>query len=77
MGNGNIVVLALGSLLSEIGGKGCIPNADELGGVEDGIAQVSGASLLHMGIAVCELPGLVGGWRKTSVGQHLILGIEP
>ena len=35
-------------------------NTDVLGSVVNGKAQVSGASLLHAGVAVVELPRLVG-----------------
>lgn len=60
MGYGHIVMLALSSLLGKICSKAGISKADVLGGVEDGIAQVSGPSFFHVGIAVVELPGLVG-----------------
>ena len=42
----------------------------------DGIAQVSGPSLLHMSVTVVELPGLVSRRRQTGVGQHLVGGIK-
>ena len=77
MRDGNIVVFTLRSLLGEICGKGGIPQADIFGGIEDGVAQVSGASFLHMGIAVFELAGLVGRWRKPGVGQQFIRRLEP
>ena len=56
MRNGDIVMLALRTFLREIGGKGWVPKANVFGGIVDRIAQVSGASLFHVGIAVLELP---------------------
>ena len=56
MGYGNIIVLTLGTLLGKVGGKGWIVDTDIFGGVENGVAQVSGASFLHVGIAVGKLP---------------------
>ena len=56
VGYGNIIVLTLGTLLGKVGGKGWIVDTDIFGGVENGVAQVSGASLLHVGIAVGKLP---------------------
>ena len=47
---------------------GRVPEADVFSGVIEGIAEIAGASLLHMGIAVFELPGLVG---NTSHGVGL------
>ena len=49
MGNCNIVVLAFGPFFSEISGKGGIPQADILGGIKNGVAQVSGASFTSLG----------------------------
>ena len=60
MGYGNVIVLTFSPLLGKVGGKGWIMDTDILGGVENGIAQVSGASFLHVGIAVGQLPRLVG-----------------
>ena len=56
MGYGNIIVLSLSPLLGEVGGEIRIPITDKLRGVENGVAQVSGASFLHVGIAVGKLP---------------------
>ena len=50
--------------------------ADVLGSVVEGIAQIPGASFLHVGIAVFELPGLVGRRRHPRIGQQLIRGIK-
>ena len=55
MGYGNIVVLALGPLLSKVSSKCWIPVADVLCGIENGISQISGASLLHVRIAISKL----------------------
>ena len=76
MGQGHIVMLAFSTFLGEVGGKGRVPAADVLRGVVDGIAQVSGSTLLHMGIAVVELPRLVGRRRKAGVSQNLVGRIE-
>lgn len=46
--DGNIVMLALRSLLSKIGGEGRIPMADVLCGVVKGVAKVSGTALFHV-----------------------------
>ena len=47
---GDIVMLALGSLLSKISSKDRIPKADIFRGVVEGVAQISGSSLLHVGV---------------------------
>lgn len=52
VGYGNIIMLAFSSLLSKVCGKGRIPIANKLRGVENGIAQVSRAPFLHVGIAI-------------------------
>ena len=49
--DGHIVVLTLGSLFDEIGSKGWVSKADVFGGIVDRIAQISGASFLH--VRVC------------------------
>ena len=51
--------------------------ADVLGSVVEGIAQIPGATLLHAGIAVFELPGLIGRRRHPRIDQQLVRGIEP
>ena len=38
VGNGNIVVLTLGTFLRKVSGKGGIPKANKLGGIKDGKA---------------------------------------
>jgi len=55
VGDGNIVMLTLGSFFSEISGKGRVPKANVLGGVEESKSQVSGAAFLHMGITIHKL----------------------
>ena len=56
MRDSNIIMLALSPFPGKVGGKGWIMDTDIFGGVENSIAQVSGASLLHVGIAVGKLP---------------------
>ena len=48
-----------------------------LGGIVEGKTQVSGASFLHMGIAVDKLPRLAGRGREIGKGQNFIWGIKP
>ena len=48
MGERNIVVLALSPFLGEVSGKGRLPKADVFGGVIKRVAQITGASLLHV-----------------------------
>ena len=55
MRDGNIVVLSLASLLGKVGRKYWIPITDEFSGIENGIAQVSGASFLHVSVAAGKL----------------------
>ena len=50
--DGNIVVLALGPFLGEIGGEGWIPMTDKLGSVKERVSQVSGSTLFHVGVTV-------------------------
>lgn len=52
-------MLTLGSFLGQVCGKGGVPEADVFSGVIEGVAKITGASFLHVGIAVFELPGLV------------------
>lgn len=73
MGYGYIVMLTLCSFFfCKVGGKGGVPNANVLGGVVKCKAQVSGTQLLHVGVAVVEMPRLVGGRRKAGVSQNLV-----
>ena len=72
MGQSNIVVLALCSLFGKVSGKNGIPEADIFGSVEESVAQITGATLLHMGIAVFELSGLVSRRRHSCIGQELV-----
>ena len=58
---GNIVMLALSPFPGKVCGESWIPITDKLRSIENGIAQVSGASFLHVGTAVGKLPRLVGG----------------
>lgn len=76
MGESHIVVLAFSHLFGKVGSESRIPVADIFGGIVEGVAQVSGATLLHMGIAVVELPGLVSRGRKAGKGQELVWGIK-
>lgn len=55
----HVVVLALGSLLGEVSMESWVSMANVLGGVVESKTQVSGAPLLHMGVAVVELARLV------------------
>ena len=48
MGERNIVVLALSPLLGKISSKGWVSKADIFGGVVKRVAQITGASLLHV-----------------------------
>ena len=70
-------MFALSSFLGEVYGKGGVPEADVFGGVIEGVTKITGASLLHVGIAVFELPGLVSRWGHPSVSQQLVGGIKP
>ena len=73
----HVVVLALGELLGEVGRERGVPAADVLGGVVEGVAQVARAALLHVGEAVLELAGLVGGGRHPRVRQQLVRRGKP
>lgn len=48
MGYCNIIMLTFGDLLCKIYIEGRIPLANILGGIEQGIYKISGASLFHM-----------------------------
>ena len=43
-------MLALGSFLGEIRGEGRVPDADVFRGIEDGVAKVARAALLHVSV---------------------------
>lgn len=60
----HVVVFALGPLLGKVNLEGRVPVTDILDGVVEGKTQVSGATFLHMGIAVIELVGLVGSGQR-------------
>ena len=55
MGERNIVVLTLSPLLGKISGKGWVPKADVFGGVVKRVAQITGASLLHVRVQIATL----------------------
>ena len=61
MRDGNVVMLAFGTLLGQICSEGGIPVTDELLGVEECIAEISGTALLHVRIDISQLTGLVSG----------------
>lgn len=69
MRKSDIVVFALCSFLSEVMGKSWVPLANILGRIVKGIAQISRAALLHVGIAILDLPGLVNRGRHPGIGQ--------
>ena len=77
VGYGDVVMLALSPFFGKVGSKGRVPMADVLGSVVECIAQIPGASFLHVGIAVFDPSGLVGRRRHPRVGQQLVRGIEP
>lgn len=58
-------MLALSPLLGKIGGKGGVPMANVLGSVVEGVAQIPGATFLHVRLAVFKLSGLVGRGRTS------------
>ena len=60
MGNSNVVVFTFCPFLGKIGSESMIPDADVLGGIEKGIAEVTGTALLHVWIGIVQLTGLVG-----------------
>ena len=62
MGNGDIVMLALGSLAGKVSSKAGVPVANEFGGVEQSVPEIAGTTLLHMSISIVEFAGLVCGW---------------
>lgn len=70
-------MLAFSPLLGKAGSKGRPPMADVFGNIVEGIAQIPGATLLHVGTAVFELTGLVGRRRHPGAGQRLVRGNKP
>lgn len=72
VGDRNIVMLSFCPFLGKVGGKGGVPQTDILGGVVNGIAQVSRASFFHVRIAILELSGLVGRGRESGIGKQLV-----
>ncbi len=56
----DVVMLAFGPFLSQIGGENRVPEANVFRGIKKGIAQVTGTSFLHVRVTILELPGLVG-----------------
>lgn len=46
-----------------------VPVADIFGSIVEGVSQIPGASLLHVRIAVFELPELVSRRRHSRIGQ--------
>lgn len=66
-------MLALSPLLGKIGSKSRIPVADELRGVENGIAQVSRAPFLHVGIAICIMAQIQFDHKDGNVYPNFIL----
>ena len=52
---GNIVMFPLSTFFGKVGSKCRVPIADKSGCIEDGISQVSGAALLHVGMTAGKL----------------------
>ena len=69
-------MLALSPFLGKVGSKGRVPMADVLGSVVERIAQIPGASFLHVGVAVFELPGLVSRGGHPRIGQQFVRGVK-
>ena len=69
-------MLALGSFFGEVSSKGRIPVADVFSGIVKGVSQIPGASFLHVGVAVFELPGLVGRGGHPRIGQQFVRGVK-
>ena len=69
-------MLALSPFLGKVGSKGRVPMADVLGSVVERIAQIPGASFLHVGVAVFELPGLVSRGRHSGISQQFVWRIK-
>ena len=65
-------MLVFSTLSGQIQAKPLVPLGDVYSGVEEGEAEVFGASFLHMGIGGCQLPGLVGRWRHACIGKDLV-----
>ena len=55
MGDGDIVMLALGALLGEISLEGRLPHADVFGGIEKSIAKIARTPFLHVSVSACSL----------------------
>ena len=60
MRDGDIVMLAFGPFPGKVSSKGTVLDADVLSGVEEGIAKVTGAPFLHVGIGIVQFAGLIG-----------------
>ena len=56
-----IVVLTFSSHFGEVSGECGVPLTNEPRGIENGVTQISRTALLHVGVAVGKLAGLVGG----------------
>ena len=69
-------MLAFSPLLGKVGSECGVPMADVLGSIVEGIAQIPGATFLHVRIAVFKLPGLVGRGGHPCVGQHFVRGVK-
>ena len=76
MGNGYKVMLALTSLLRKVSSESWVPDADVFGCMKQGVSQVSGASLLHVRIAIFELSRLVCRRRQPCIGKDFIRRIK-
>ena len=76
VGNGDVIMLALGAFLGKVSGKSRVPMADVFGGVKEGIAEIAGASLFHVRISVGQFAGLVDGRTQTRVSEDFVRGIE-
>ena len=76
MGNGNVIMLALGAFLGQISGESRVPATDEFCGVEEGVAEIAGAALFHVRVSAGQFAGLVDGWGETRVSEDFIGGIE-
>ncbi len=76
MRQSNIIVFTFGTFLFKICTKRFIPVADIFRSIVKGIAQVSGTTFLHVGIAIIQLPGLISRWRHSGICKYLICRIK-
>ena len=68
----DIIMLSLRALFGKISREAGFPETDIFCGIENSIAKIARATLFHVGISVCQVPGLVCRRGQSRISKDLV-----